>query len=231
MKVVCIKNTPWKVNGVIDDFGPKYMEICKVYQSPYSKDSYLVHKYFFSPDGRVHEYTKNNFQLLDDVPYLNFKSNNMKTLNKKDRESIKNMEKQIAEIKSRYMDERPVMERIKSFEDALTEVDITDEEEDLWAFFKENANNDPQVTSTFAHFKLCIIARALNEGWTPDWTDDSEYKYYPWMEYKEGVGFSFDGHVYAFTFSSVGSRLCFKSPELAKYAGEQFQDLYNQLFT
>jgi hypothetical protein len=46
-----------------------------------------------------------------------------------------------------------------------------------------------------------------------------------------GVGFSSDGYAYAYTASAVGSRLVFKSEELAKYAANQFLEIYKQLFT
>lgn len=115
----------------------------------------------------------------------------MKTLNKEDRKKLSKIEKQLSELKNRYQDDRPVMERIKSFEKALDEVELTDDEKHILQIFKDLNAKDAQVTSTFAHFQLCIIARALNEGWTPDWTDSNQYKYYPWMKYTEGVGFSY----------------------------------------
>lgn len=78
--------------------------------------------------------------------------------------------------------------------------------------------------------KLSIIRQALNEGWTPDWANDNEWKYWPWMKYVPGSGFSFYDYVGDRTYSGVGSRLCFKTRELAEYAGRQFQYLYNEYF-
>ena len=87
--------------------------------------------------------------------------------------------------------------------------------------------------SAFAYHQLTIIAVALNEGWEPDWSNNSQYKYYPWFEYKKGLagggsGFSFDVYVYDVSTSTVGSRLVFKSRELAEYAAKQFEDIYNK---
>ena len=79
-----------------------------------------------------------------------------------------------------------------------------------------------------AHLKIQIIAKALNEGWYPNWNDTNEYKYYPWFKASPGVGFSFSDYDFALTRSTVGSRLCFKSRDLAEYAGKQFIDIYNQ---
>jgi hypothetical protein len=83
-----------------------------------------------------------------------------------------------------------------------------------------------------AHAKLIIIAKAINGDWTPDWTNGQWDKYYPWfvMGSPSGGGFSYYDYDLWYTISYVGSRLCFESSEKAKYAGNQFQDLYKAYF-
>ncbi|HEX5555317.1 MAG TPA: hypothetical protein VFX43_18910 [Chitinophagaceae bacterium] len=82
-------------------------------------------------------------------------------------------------------------------------------------------------TDEVAYRKLKVITEALNDGWTPDWSDDDEKKWYPWFDFQ--VGRFVFGSVLCFcTFSFLGSRLCFRTRELAEYAGKQFEDLYNQ---
>lgn len=85
-----------------------------------------------------------------------------------------------------------------------------------------------------AHYKLIIIAQALNDGWQPTWSDSNERKYFPYFwvkadpKHPAGVGFS---NTFCDGWSSrsvVGSRLCFKSSELALYAGKQFAKLYQE---
>lgn len=78
-----------------------------------------------------------------------------------------------------------------------------------------------------AHTKLVIIAEALNEGWKPNWQDSNEPKYWPWFD-MSGSGLSFFVCVFYYSHSGVGSRLCFKSRELAEYAGKQFIKLYEE---
>jgi hypothetical protein len=90
---------------------------------------------------------------------------------------------------------------------------------------------DDQQDAIIAHYKLVIIAQALNEGWKPNWSDYNEYKYYPWFNMRSGSGFSYHGYVSWLAGTTVGSRLCFKSRELAEYAGEQFIDIYNDFLT
>lgn len=113
-----------------------------------------------------------------------------------------------------------ITDRIKTFEDACAELELYPE--DVIAGFQETASKDE-----IAYRKLKIIAKALNEGWKPDWTDSNQYKYFPWLEYsRSGSCFVCSAAVYS--ASDVGSRLCFKSKELALYIGEQFIDLYNE---
>lgn len=78
--------------------------------------------------------------------------------------------------------------------------------------------------------KLIIIIEALNEGWEPNWNDYNEYKYYPWFEYnnQSGFGFSNTGYDTTHTYTTVGSRLVFKTRALAEYAGKNFIDIYNE---
>lgn len=83
-----------------------------------------------------------------------------------------------------------------------------------------------------AFYKLTIVAEALNADWTPNFSNWDERKYFPWLEVEttedntSGVGFSDSHYDFTYTHASVGSRLCFKSSELALYAAKQFEDLY-----
>ena len=85
-----------------------------------------------------------------------------------------------------------------------------------------------------AYVKLKLIAEALNEGWTPDWSNGEWDKWHPWfkMDDSSSAGrFSFYGAGNLHSVSIVGSRLCFKSKDLATYAGTQFLDIYKDFFT
>lgn len=84
-----------------------------------------------------------------------------------------------------------------------------------------------------ARRKLETITAALNEGWKPDWNDKSQAKYVPWFWIKPrpgqtGAGLASAGTYYApsATDACLGSRLCFKDFRTARYAANQFTDLY-----
>lgn len=116
---------------------------------------------------------------------------------------------------------------IKTFEDACQLLGI-DPDDVLHAAHSEYLKND--IVSINAYSKLIIIARALNDGWKPDWQDNDQYKHYPWFDMEKDKnnpsGFRFYSVDCLCTTSCVGSRLCFKNEELAEYAGKQFIDLY-----
>ena len=124
---------------------------------------------------------------------------------------------------------KDIKERIKSIDDACKELGENDEE--VMELFKLQ---EAGITSHILYTQmLVVIAKALNEGWKPDWTNGEWDKYFPWftMGSPSGVGFSYDDCVLWCSLSDVGSRLCFKSSELAKYAGKQFLDIYKKSFT
>ena len=82
------------------------------------------------------------------------------------------------------VDNRPVTERIKTFEDARKEVRRLAEGgnevlANLLRDYESNADNI-LTKSTLAYMKLCIIAAALNDGREPQFKKE-EYRYYPWF--------------------------------------------------
>ena len=146
------------------------------------------------------------------------------------------------------VDEKPqnVMERVKTFKDACNELGI---EHDKWVQDKKDLGLEADV---IAYLKLRIIAAALNEGWKPQFTTD-EYRYFPWfylytqseideMSEEEksrvvyrsnngahafgGVAFAYAGSDSSSTYTNIGSRLAFKTRELAEYAGRQFVEIW-----
>lgn len=112
---------------------------------------------------------------------------------------------------------------IKSFEDACRVLNISTVLPDF-SFVPES---DRQALTD--HYKLVIIAKAVNGDWTPDWNNEDQAKYYPWFD-MEG-GFTLDSVYYFYRYSYVGSRLCFFSSDAALYVAEQFHDLYKNYFT
>lgn len=117
----------------------------------------------------------------------------------------------------------PITKLVTSYETACSQLGISTE---LPFEFADESN--PFYEEFVARYKLSVIARALQEGWQPDWTKRDEKKWYVWFEYKASVGYVVDGTGYEshHTHADVGSRLCFPTSELARYFGEQFIELH-----
>ena len=74
--------------------------------------------------------------------------------------------------------------------------------------------------------KLTAIIKVLNEGWIPDCNNNSQRKYQIWW-YWNGTAFVFLYYLTWTSATTVGSRLCFKSAELAVYCAKTFGELWN----
>ncbi|MCM1439879.1 MAG: hypothetical protein NC131_11860 [Roseburia sp.] len=132
-----------------------------------------------------------------------------------------------------------IRDRVKSYVDACHVLGISDSEEP-----EVIADGGLMRSDEIARRKLEVITEALNEGWRPDWNNTNQYKYFPYFRILPGQGKGPDGKpngaiaglAYAYTFraathtrASIGSRLCFRDPELAAYAGDTFRDLYAEI--
>ena len=145
-------------------------------------------------------------------------------------------------------DDRPVTERIKTFEDAMLALG---EEHPL---VKEWHCGKNLSTDLKAYLQLRVICAALNEGWEPQFTKE-EWRWYPWYslwtksELAEqsdkwkadrhlimigdrfqsgyaGLAFAASDDAPSCSSAYFGSRLCLKSEALATYCGKQFIDLW-----
>lgn len=149
-----------------------------------------------------------------------------------------------------------IKDKVKTFEDAVAilgdEHPLVAQFRVIESSFKEADNN----LHLFAYARLVIIAEALNEGWKPKF-DGDECRYYPWFyiytkkEYEEldeddkkecrvvgrshnsahaygGVAYAYAYHASSYSYMSYGSRLAFKTRELAEYCGKQFFDIWEK---
>lgn len=147
---------------------------------------------------------------------------------------------------------KDIRERIKTFDDALKE--LGDDNQVVKEYYERwQLVGDKDVSKDYvAYLKLRIIIAALNEGWKPEFIP-GEYRWAPYFllytkeEYEKlddevkasvvyrsssnasaggGVSCAGAGGGSAGVGASVGSRLAFKTEELAEYAGKQFLDIY-----
>lgn len=117
-------------------------------------------------------------------------------------------------------------DHVKSYEDACRVLGVEPVDEQAMATAGFRADE-------IARRKLETITAALNDGWKPDWNDTGQAKYVPWFWIKPrpgqtSAGLACAGTHYApsYTYACLGSRLCFKNAAVARYAANQFTELY-----
>lgn len=156
---------------------------------------------------------------------------------------------ELNETEVQTAENRPITERVKTFEDACRELGEDNHFVEQYRVIEENAVFTSDGHDIFTYLKLRIIAAALNEDWKPQFTEDEE-RWYPWFmlwteeelseksdEWKadrhlistgdysgDWAGFAFSTSFDAPSASGAvfDSRLCFKSEALATYCGKQF---------
>lgn len=163
-------------------------------------------------------------------------------------------------VKNEKQDNRPVTERVKTFEDACNELG---EDNTLVQAYRSadfnTSGNSKDVLDVIAYLKLRIIAAALNEGWEPQFTED-EYRWFPWFylyteeELKDkseqwkkehalvlwggnagsgaycGLAYADSNPAFSYSHAHLGARLAVKSEELAVYFGKQFSELWADFY-
>jgi hypothetical protein len=155
------------------------------------------------------------------------KNKNMKQLTIDENTAKKHYKSASPEFKSMLEDtfgkdffSEKITDRIKTIRDACDEVG------ENYSEFMDSLRGLPK--DEIAYKILKVIVRALNGDWIPDWSNSSQYKYFPWFEMSKNPD---SGFVYSFCncwddTSSVSSHLAFKTKELALYAGKQFDAEY-----
>lgn len=148
---------------------------------------------------------------------------------------------------------KDVRERIKTFHDAYCA--LGNEHPFVVSYEKYVNTASGEEADVIAYLQLRIITAALNEGWEPQFVP-GEYRWAPYfvLYTKEeiekmnaqtrarvvfrsyynahafgGVSCANAGSDSAYVNASIGSRLAFKSEELAEYAGKQFLEIYADL--
>lgn len=166
----------------------------------------------------------------------------------------------LALVKNEEQDNRPVTERIKTFEDACREIGGTDNAlVNQYLFVANGPEMDDTGKDLLAYLKLRIIAAALNEDWEPQFTED-ENRWFPWFylyteeelkdkseEWKKehalvlwggnanngancGLAFASSSFAFSDSCAGLGARLAVKTEELAVYFGKQFSELWADFY-
>ncbi len=108
---------------------------------------------------------------------------------------------------------------IKTFEDACKATGID----------PEAINLPGLLDHVLAYSQLTIIVKAINDGWTPDWSNINQAKWFPWFRVlPSGSGFSGSCSDSYCVSTAASSCLCFKTKKGCDYARKQFEATYKR---
>ena len=76
---------------------------------------------------------------------------------------------------------------------------------------------------------LILVAKALKGNWKPDFGDRYTAKYYPYFYLYKNFSFSDTSNDSTYIDSVYGAFLCYKTKQIAEYAGKTFLEQYEKL--
>lgn len=148
-----------------------------------------------------------------------------------------------------------ITDKIKTFDDACKAIGLAGPEALPELLQEKYAAIVPSHIK--AQLKLEIITLALNEGWQHI-PDGKHWAYWPWFclytageiadmgkkgaeeraminatdvsEVFSGLGYAHSSHAWSNSNAAFGSRLAYKSRELARYSGKQFIELWKEAY-
>lgn len=148
-----------------------------------------------------------------------------------------------------------ITDKIKTFDDACKAIGLAGPEALPELLQEKYAAIVPSHIK--AQLKLEIITLALNEGWQHI-PDGKHWAYWPWFclytageiadmgkkgaeeraminatdvsEVFAGLGFAYSNYAWSHSGALFGSRLAYKSRELARYSGKQFIELWKEAY-
>ncbi len=148
-----------------------------------------------------------------------------------------------------------ITDKIKTFDDACKAIGLAGPEALPELLQEKYAAIVPSHIK--AQLKLEIITLALNEGWQHI-PDGKHWAYWPWFclytageiadmgkkgaeeraminatdvsEVFSGLGYASSHTAWSYSDADIGSRLAYKSRELARYSGKQFIELWKEAY-
>jgi hypothetical protein len=138
-----------------------------------------------------------------------------------------------SEYKSADTKSKKLLEKIFDKSEFAPKITDCKSFEDVCAYAKRKPLIDAKWPKwMIAIAQLNFIREVANAGWEPNWGDSNQPKWYAYSKKStSGSGFSFHGVDSWNANTYAGSRLAFKSSELAEWSGKTFSKQYNDFFS
>lgn len=121
-------------------------------------------------------------------------------------------------------------QKIKTFKSACKSKGL--DADKLLATWKKNGDTIDEI----AYKMLKIFISAINGDWVPDFGNEDQNKWYVWywVERKKGKGagfrVSYTDTNWTYTYTNVGSRLCYETQEQARHGAKYAEKMYLDYF-
>ena len=111
---------------------------------------------------------------------------------------------------------------IKTYSDVckeLNEKELTLEDFEIFEGYSEKL---------LAFAKIKQLEKYFNQGWTPNWQNKDEYKWYPYFEFTVSGGFGLSVVIFLFwcSYAVVGF---YRTKKIANHIGINFSNIYKEL--
>lgn len=131
----------------------------------------------------------------------------------------------------------------KTLTELFGPIETGDDMKQVWEnFLKENklehklphtweaAENDTLKMGENTFSMLQLIVKHENGGWTPDWNNGNQRKWFPVFDMDDSTGFGFSRAYYVYwrTVADVGSRLCFQTEQKAVDTAKKYILIYKR---
>ena len=126
--------------------------------------------------------------------------------------------KQKSVLSKFFIQSLDITSKVKGFEDACEALGLN----------PKYVTSSDDTKDERAYKRLKVIVKALNEGWYPNWENESEYKYFNYFQMKGGFS-SWSTHLYA-ARTAVPSALFLKSNDLAVHCFEIAKEEYEEYY-
>lgn len=135
---------------------------------------------------------------------------------------IKTLEKELASLKVIVSKPETIFD-VTTYSKVCTKLK---ESQIIEEYFNNFPKEDRKKLAAFAKIKQ--LERFYNQGWIPNWSNTSEYKYYPYFSLSSGGCLWFNGSL---SYDSGFSELCgvYKTSEISNFVGKTYIDIYKDL--
>jgi len=102
--------------------------------------------------------------------------------------------------------------------------------EEVYAYHKTTKEDFDRLwgnmpAHTKAYEKECMVVEFYNKGWSPNWSDSNEKKYYVYLNMKNGT---FNDWICYYSTCFVPARLCLRTKEDLLDMAEKFLDVIKE---